>query len=80
LLVVEVADTTVAYDRNTKLRLYAEAGIPEAWIVNVPAQRIEVYRDPVAGTYLARHETATGDVLSPSRLPAVALRVAELFD
>lgn len=45
LLVVEVVDTTVAYDRNTTLRLYAEA-----WIVNVPAQRIEVYRDPVAGT------------------------------
>jgi Uma2 family endonuclease len=79
LLVSEVADTTVAYDRSTKLSLYAEAGIAEVWIVNVPAQCVEVYRDPVAGAYMAKSEAGSGDLLSPSRLPPVTVQVAELF-
>src|SRR5262245_8479191 len=46
LLVVEVADTTLYFDRNTKADLYAGAGITDYWIVNVRDNQLEVYRDP----------------------------------
>jgi Uma2 family endonuclease len=51
LLVVEVADTTVAADRKVKLPLYAKAGIREAWLVNIPEERVEIYSDPAGGIY-----------------------------
>ncbi|MCS6918255.1 MAG: Uma2 family endonuclease [Fimbriimonadales bacterium] len=47
LLVVEVAHTSLHYDRTDKLSLYAKAGIPEYWIVNLPDGQLEVYREPV---------------------------------
>lgn len=46
LLVVEVADTSLAYDRQTKGPLYARTGIPEYWIVNLADRVLEVYRNP----------------------------------
>ena len=54
LLVVEVSDTTLDYDRDTKLPLYAEADIPEVWIVNLDARQVEVYRDPKGSDYTLR--------------------------
>jgi Uma2 family endonuclease len=49
LLVVEVADTTLAFDRGEKLLLYAAARLPAYWIINIPDQRIEVYVNPRGG-------------------------------
>ena len=51
LLVVEVADTTVAYDRDIKLPSYARSGILEAWLVDLPAETVEVHLEPVNGAY-----------------------------
>lgn len=51
LLIVEVSDSSVRFDRKVKLAIYAEAGVPEYWIVNIPEERIECYRDPVDGRY-----------------------------
>ena len=51
LLVVEVADTSPTYDRDTKIPLYARAGIPEAWLVNLVHGVILVYREPMADGY-----------------------------
>jgi Uma2 family endonuclease len=45
-LVVEVADSSLDYDRTTKVRTYARAGIPVYWIVNIRDKRIEVYESP----------------------------------
>lgn len=45
-LVIEVSDTTYTKDSGPKLRLYARVGVPDYWIVNVPADRVEVYRNP----------------------------------
>jgi len=64
LLVVEVSDTTLAYDRDTKLPLYAEAGIPEVWIVNLDARQVEVYHDPKGPTYKLRQLLDANDMLS----------------
>ena len=51
-LVVEISDTTLAYDRGRKLRKYARSGVPEYWIVNLRQDVIEVYRSPKGEEYL----------------------------
>jgi Uma2 family endonuclease len=79
-LLIEVADTTLAYDRNTKLKLYAKAGVAETWIVNVPSKCVEYYREPTSSGYLRKLEAGLGDSVSPLSLPKVELRVANIFD
>ena len=54
ILLIEVADSTVAKDQHVKLPLYAEAGIKEYWIVNLVNQQLEVYRHPEGSTYLSQ--------------------------
>lgn len=51
LLLIEVADSTLAYDRLVKVPLYARAGIPEVWIVNLNDERVETFADPSGGAY-----------------------------
>ena len=51
LLIIEVADSSVEYDREIKIPLYAEAGIPGVWLVNLPKEIIEMYTRPLDGTY-----------------------------
>ena len=77
LLIVEVADTTLAYDRNVKLPLYAAAGIPEVWIVDLERRRALIYRQPAGGTYrdVAVVEQGT---LAPLAFPELALRLDEI--
>jgi len=79
LLLIEVADTTLSYDRNTKLKLYAKAGIAEAWIVNLQSKCVEVYRDPAPAGYVEHSEVGSGRIVSPLALPTVQLAVAEIF-
>ena len=79
LLVVEVADTSVAYDRDTKFPLYAAAGIPEAWLVNLPADRIEVHTKPGPDGYADVRMAQRGETLSPLLLDGVTLQVNEIL-
>lgn len=79
LLLIEVSDTTVQYDRGTKLRLYAREGIVEYWIVNISRKCIEVYRDPIANGYATSAEWVAGDIATPRALPIVKLDVAAIF-
>jgi Uma2 family endonuclease len=78
LVVIEVADTSVEYDRN-KLRLYADAGIPEVWLVNLPEDHIEVYRSPRPGSYGTTRVARRGETLTPLQAPAVTLRVEDIL-
>ncbi len=61
----EVADSSLGYDRGTKLRIYAAAGIPVYVIVNIPERRIECYEEPVAGQggYRRRTDYGAGEAL-----------------
>jgi Uma2 family endonuclease len=79
LLIIEVADTTLAYDRNTKLKLYAQAGIAEAWIVNVQARCVEVYHEPQGNGYTRKSDMGPGDVVIPLALAMVRVPVADIF-
>jgi Uma2 family endonuclease len=68
LLVIEVSDTTVASDRRTKLPMYAAAGIPEAWLVNLPRNSIEVHREPRNGRYQQVTVYRRGDSITLSTI------------
>jgi Uma2 family endonuclease len=79
LLLVEVADTTVAFDRGRKLQLYAGAGIPEVWLIDLPAATVEVYREPDGARYLRWSTAVAGDHVSPAAVPDLTLAVSDLL-
>ena len=63
LLVIEISDSSIAYDRKVKRSLYAEADIPEYWIVNLQDQIIEVYSNPSEGEYRQAIQAKRGATL-----------------
>ena len=78
-LVVEVADTTLDYDREVKLRLYAENGIGEYWIVNLADRSLEVYRQPRPdGTYREARTLRPGELVEVQALPGTTFPVGDL--
>ena len=79
LLLIEVGESSLAYDRRTKLRLYAEAGIPEYWIVDAAAELIEIHRQPDDQGYRERRRVTGDAVVSPQAFPDVTLTLAEIF-
>jgi len=79
LLLVEVADSSVAYDREDKLPLYARAGIAEYWIVNLVQQCIEVYREPHFTGYNIVEKVQRGGKAVPLACPDAAVDVNELL-
>ena len=78
LLLIEVSDTTLDSDRNEKLPLYANAGIPETWIANIPERVVEVYTDPVNGVYTNRQVFSVGESVSPKAFPDISLPVSRI--
>lgn len=79
LLVVEVADATVVTDRRIKAPLYARAGIPEMWLVNIPDGQVEIYSDPSGDSY-TRSEVFARDAEARSHnVEGLAVSVAELL-
>jgi Uma2 family endonuclease len=81
VLVVEVADTSLAFDRSTKQPVYAGAGIPEYWIVNLIDRVLEVYRDPdpSAEAYRSVARYAEDEAVSPLAAPGASVAVADLL-
>jgi Uma2 family endonuclease len=64
LLVIEVADTTLDYDRQIKVPLHARAGIAEVWIVNLMDEQVEVYAEPVNGAYQSQRQAGRGETIN----------------
>ena len=79
LLVIEVSDTTMLADRNVKIPLYARAGIPEAWVVNLPRKLIEVYFDSTAGTYRESLKFKHGEILVSPTVSGLSLAVNDII-
>jgi len=79
LLIVEVSDTTLRYDRGTKVPLYARGGIPEVWLVDLPGQSITAYRQPTDKGYGSEQVYRRGDRLAPLAFPDRALGVDDLL-
>lgn len=79
LLVIEVADTSPAYDQQEKLPRYARAGIVEVWQVDAGRQIIEQYTMPVANQYILLHKILPGSRISAVMLPQVSFTANALF-
>jgi Uma2 family endonuclease len=78
LLVVEVSESSLAHDRETKAPLYAASGVPEYWIIDVNAREVEVFDQPSGGRYSRVRRFNTG-AIAPAAFPDVTLDVNELF-
>ncbi len=79
LLVIEVAETSFEHDRDVKIPLYVAAGVPEVWLVNLPADAVALYRDPGPQGYATLGTAGRGDTLTPLKLPGLTLRVDDIL-
>jgi len=78
-LVVEVAESSLAYDRREKALLYARAGIAEYWIVNLAERRLEVHREPAPSGYRRVDSLSAAEEIAPLGAPAAAIAIASIL-
>ena len=79
LLLVEVSDSTLAFDLGVKARLYARAGIADYWVIDINGRRIISHRDPVAGGFRTIRTYSAGERLAPLAVPEAEILVEELL-
>ena len=86
VLIVEVADSSLAYDRRGKAHLYAAAGVPEYWVLDVIGRQLLVFRDPVADPtaerahrYASQQTLGEADAVCPQAAPAASVLVKDLL-
>lgn len=79
LLIIEVSHSTLLHDRNRKVPLYAAAGIPEVWIIDLNRAQILVYRNPTPAGYAETTTCTYGASLSPLAFPDLELRWEDVF-
>lgn len=79
LLFIEVANSTATTDRKEKLPRYADAGIPEVWIINIKQQIIEQYTQPDGKVYVNRKLIKRGVITTTTLLPAITVAVEQIF-
>ncbi|MBI5755972.1 MAG: Uma2 family endonuclease [Nitrospirae bacterium] len=79
LLIVEVADSSVEYDREIKIPLYARANIQEVWLVNLLENSIEIYSSPRSVGYEFRRIARNDQTISPKNFPDVSLTAKQIL-
>lgn len=79
LLVVEVSESSLHYDLNVKAPLYAEAGIPEYWVLNLVDRELVVFRSPSQGRYQNTCSYRPGERVHPEPWPDIVIDVSDLF-
>ena len=79
LLLIEVADTSLAYHRRVKIPMYARAGISEVWLVDLKGQVVLRYADPHEGAYRRTERVGRGQRLTALNLPGLEIAVDDLF-
>jgi Uma2 family endonuclease len=79
VLVIEVADATLRYDRKRKALIYSRFGLPDYWIVNLIARQVEVHRNPHPDGYRDTFIRSAEETISPLLAPAVSIAVADLL-
>ncbi|GCA87773.1 Uma2 family endonuclease [Microcystis aeruginosa] len=78
-LIIEVSDSTLDYDRYTKIPLYAEANIQEVWIINLKEECLEVYRHPLQGSYQAMQKYYRGESIFIEFFSEIELTLIEIL-
>ena len=79
VLVVEVSNTTLAYDLSRKVRQYGNVGIPEYWVIDIPNRLLHVFREPTETGYASEAILTTDDEVRPLAAPDKPVRVADLL-
>ena len=79
LLLVEVADSSLAHDRRRKLAAYARNDIPEYWIIDLTASRLEVYREPSGAEFLSKSVFGPGESVLPLCAPEAVIAIDNLL-
>lgn len=79
LLLIEVSDSTFAYDRGVKLEFYARSGIRDVWIVDVKPQLIEQFTEPMDGIYHQSRIFDRNTTANSASVPELTLQVAAIF-
>ncbi len=79
LLIIEVSDTTLGYDRDVKIPMYARSGIPETWIANIRERQVEVYDHPSNGEYQRSRVLGMDETLTMPDFEDVSLPVSRIF-
>ncbi len=78
-LIIEVADTTIKYDREVKIPLYAQEGVVEVWLVDINEECVEVFREPVNGIYKKVQKFSKGEILMIQAFDDVNIDVDEIL-
>lgn len=79
VLVIEVAEFSFDYDVEIKIPLYAEAGIPEVWLIDLNENRVIVHTDPAEGSYQHAVEFRPGEKICSTTLPALIVDISRIF-
>jgi Uma2 family endonuclease len=79
LLLIEVAQSSLAFDREVKIPHYARAGIVETWLVNLELQQVEIFREPQPLGYGTTSVHRRGTTIAPGAFPEAAVRVDDLL-
>jgi Uma2 family endonuclease len=79
LLIIEIADTTLTYDRDAKIPIYARQGIVEAWLLDVQTRSLSMFLDPGPKGYQRLLTPERSDTIAPSLLPSVTIRLSDLW-
>lgn len=79
LLLIEVMDTSADYDRQVKLPLYARHSVKEVWLVNLLDENVEVYRNPVSGSYQDKQIFTRGQSFSPLAFSDLTLNISDIL-
>jgi Uma2 family endonuclease len=77
-LVIEIAQSSLSYDRGVKIPLYGRSGVPEAWLIDLTSRLLFVYREPGADGYAVVLTRRAGDTIAPLAFPDRELSVADI--
>jgi Uma2 family endonuclease len=79
LLLIEVSDSTMSYDRRVKIAMYAQANIPEVWLVNLSRKIVEVYTQPEDGKYKVVGKLGKSHLITPKLLPELTVKISDII-
>jgi Uma2 family endonuclease len=79
LLLIEISDSSLYFDRQQKLKLYAQHQISDYWIVNLQNNSLEVYRQPKNASYELQQTLVGGEKIQPLYFPEITLEIADIF-
>lgn len=79
MIVIEVADTSASFDRNRKFPKYAQAGIPEAWLIDLKRDAVEIHTEPGPNGYGVVRTLRRGDMLASTTIPEIEVSIEDIL-